>query len=634
MPLTKFQFRPGINREITSYANEGGWHDCDKVRFVKGFPEKIGGWTRYSRYSFLGNARTLNQWTDLNGTALMGVGTNVKFYIEDGGQYYDITPVSSTTAAGDVTFSATDGSSTITVVDATHGASVGDFVIFSGAASLGGNITAGVLNQEYAVATVVDANTYTIQARTAGTSIQSITVDGVLSPTLVAANASDTGNGGASVVGTYLLPTGLDAAVFGTGFGAGPWSRSTWGSASSTTVLAGNLRLWSQDNYGEDLIFNVRNGNIYYWDRSASSGTYQRAVALSSLAGAKNVPTLAKRVIISDTDRHVIAFGCDSLDNPGTLDPMLIRFSSQEDASDWLPTTTNTAGDLRLSSGSEIITAIETRQQILIFTDVSLYAMQYLGPPFTFGVNMISENISIQGPNAGAAVDDMVFWMGNGDFFMYNGSVQKLNCMVRKYIFDDLNYDQGDKVYAATNTAYSEIWWFYPSKNSQANDKYVVYNYAEDVWYFGSMARTSWTDRGHISFPLASGLDGYLYQHESGLDDGSVSPPVAIDSFIQSSPLDIGDGEQFTLIRRVFPDVTFGNSTNSNPSVDITMSVRNISNGSYVKSSTASYYDLAKDQVDFRLRGRQMSFKLASDEVGTTWRLGMPRIDIRPDGRR
>jgi hypothetical protein len=270
----------------------------------------------------------------------------------------------------------------------------------------------------------------------------------------------------------------------------------------------------------------------------------------------------------------------------------------------------------------------------LVFTDVSLYAMQYLGPPFTFGVNMISENISVQGPNAGVAVDDMVFWMGNGDFFMYNGSVQKLNCMVRKYIFDDLNYDQGDKIYAATNTAYSEIWWLYPSSNSQSNNKYVVYNYAEDVWYFGSMARTSWTDRGHIAFPLASGLDGYLYQHESGLDDGSANPPVAIDSFIQSSPLDIGDGEQFTLIRRVFPDVTFGNSTNSNPSVDITMSVRNISNGSYVKSSTASYYDLARDQVDFRLRGRQMSFKLASDEVGTTWRLGMPRIDIRPDGRR
>lgn len=634
MPLTKFQFRPGINREITSYANEGGWHDCDKVRFVKGFPEKIGGWVRYSRYSFLGNARTLNQWTDLDGTALMGVGTNIKFYIEEGGQYYDITPVSSTTAAGDVTFSATDGSSTITVADISHGASVGDFVIFSGATDLGGNITAGVLNQEYVVATVVDADTYTIQSRTADTSIQSITVDGVLSPTLVTANASDTGNGGASVVGTYLLPTGPDAAVFGTGFGAGPWSRSTWGSASSTTVLAGNLRLWSQDNYGEDLVFNVRNGNIYYWDRSASVGTYQRAVTLSSLAGAKNPPTLAKRVIISDTDRHVITFGCDPLDDPGTLDPMLIRFSSQEDASDWLPTTTNTAGDLRLSSGSAIITAIETRQQILIFTDISLYAMQYLGPPFTFGVNMISENISIQGPNAGVAVNDMVFWMGNGDFFLYNGSVQKLNCMVREYIFDDLNYDQGDKVYAATNTAYSEIWWFYPSTNSQANDKYVVYNYAEDVWYFGSMARTSWTDRGHIAFPLASGLDGYLYQHESGLDDGSANPPVAIDSFIQSSPLDIGDGEQFTLIRRVFPDVTFGNSTNSNPSVDITMSVQNISNGSYVKSSTASYYDLARDQVDFRLRGRQMSFKLANDEVGTTWRLGMPRIDIRPDGRR
>lgn len=634
MPLKKIQFRPGINREITSYSNEGGWHDCDKVRFTKGFPQKIGGWTRFSDYSYLGSARALHQWTDLTGNKLMAVGTNLKYYIEEGGKYFDITPIDRVTAAGDITFSASNGSSTITITQTDHGADIGDFVTFSGAVSLGGNITADVLNQEYQVVSVPSTSTYTIQARAAFTTIQDITVDGQLDPTLVVADASDTGNGGSNVVGTYQISVGLDVATFGTGWGAGAWARGAWGSAATTTVLTGNLRTWSQDNFGEDLIFNPRNGNIYYWDRSASAGSYQRAVPLSDLSGASGAPTTARRVIVSNRDRHVIAFACDPVENIGTQDAMLIRFSDQENAADWTPTASNTAGDIRLGSGSEIITAVETRQQMLVFTDSSLHAMQYLGPPFTFGTSMISQNTSIQGPNAVVAVDDAVFWMGSGEFYFYSGAVERLPCMVRSYIFDDFNFSQGDQVYAASNVAHSEVWWFYPSANSTINDRYVVFNYQENTWYYGTMQRTAWTDRSNSAFPLAAGIDGYLYQHESGLDDGSTNPPTPIDSFLQSSPLDIDDGEQFLQIRRVFPDVVFDNSTSADPFVDITMSVRNISRGSYLKSSTGVFYDNDREQIDFRLRGRQMSFKISSDSLGTTWRLGSPRIDIRPDGRR
>lgn len=634
MPLTKLQFRPGINREITSYSNEGGWHDCDKVRFTKGFPEKIGGWVKKGVLSFLGTARAMHPWRDLIGTRLIGLGTDLKFYIEEGGGYNDITPIRATTAAGDVTFAATDGSSTVVVSDVGHGAIAGDFVTFSGAASLGGNVTADVLNQEYQIISVTDTDTYSIQVREAGTSITSITVDGELAPTLVVANSSDTGNGGASTVGAYQINSGLETALYGNGWGAGFWSRGAWGSATDINTLTTNLRTWSQDNFGEDLIFNPHNGGIYYWDRSASYTTYQRAIPISELAGASGAPTIAKHVLVSDRDRHVIAFGCDAVDNIGVQDPLLIRFSDQENAEDWTPTSTNTAGDLRIGSGSEITGVVETRQQTLVFTDTSLHAMQYLGPPFTFGINMISENISLQGPNAGIAVDDMVLWMGETEFYMYNGSVQRIPCSVRSYIFDDFNFGQGAKVFAALNSAHSEVWWFYPSATSANVDKYVVYNYAEQTWYYGSMARSAWVDRGAFENPLAAGLDGYLYEHEVGFDDGSTSPASAIDSFIQSSPIDLGDGEQFLLTRRVFPDIAFKNSTAESPSADVTVNVRNISRGSYVRSATGTYFDDDREQLNMRLRGRQFSFKVSCDNTETTWRLGSPRIDLRSDGRR
>ena len=515
-----------------------------------------------------------------------------------------------------------------------HGAITGDFVTFSGAASLGGNVIAGVLNQEYQITEVIDSDTYNIQVREAGTSIPSITVDGELVPTLVVANSSDTGDGGASVVGAYQVNIGLSTAIFGNGWGAGLWSRGTWGSGTDITTLTTNLRTWSQDNFGEDLIFNPHNGGVYYFDRSASYPSFDRAVAISDLAGSSGAPTTAKQVLVSDRDRHVIAFGCDPVDDIGTQDPMLIRFSDQENVADWTPTATNTAGDLRLGSGSEIVSAYETRQQILVFTDTALYAMQYLGPPFTFGINLISENTSVQGVNSGVAVDDMVFWMGRTEFYMYNGSVQRIPCSVRSYVFDDFNFNQGEKVFAGLNSAHSEVWWFYPSASSNNIDRYVVYNYAEQSWFYGTLARSAWVDRGAFENPLAAGLDGYLYEHEVGFDDGSTAPASAIDSFVQSSPIDIGDGEQFSLIRRVLPDIGFENSTAESPSADVTLSVANQTGGSYLRSATGTFFNNDRNQLDFRLRGRQLSLKVSCDNTATTWRLGSPRVDLRPDGRR
>jgi len=635
MPLTKLQFRPGINREVTNYTNEGGWHDCDKVRFVKGYPEKIGGWQRYSSRSFLGDASAMHQWRTLIGEKLMGIGTGQKYYIEEGQGINDITPIRDTTSAGDVTFSATDGEYEIEVSDTLHGSSVNDFVTFSGAASLGGNITADVLNQEYQIVGIIDEDTYVIEARTANTPISSITVDGQLDPTYVTADASDTGDGGASVVGAYQLNTAPDVVVAGAGWGAGTWSRSTWGSPASVATVTATLRHWSHDNFGEDLIINPRDGGIYYWDRSSSTiGSYARAVELSTLSGASDVPTVAKGIIVSDRDRHVIAFGCDSESDPGTQDPMLIRFSDRENVANWTSTALNSAGELRIDSGSEIIMGVETRQQVLVYTDISLYAMQYLGPPFTFGINMISENITVQGPECAVAVDDMVFWMGQEEFYMYNGAVQRIPCSVRSYVFDDFNQRQGGKVVAGLNSAFSEVWWFYPSANSLVNDRYVVFNYAENIWYIGTLMRAGWIDRGVYERPIAAGLDGYLYEHESGFNDGSSVPAVPIESYIQSSPIDIGDGEQFSLIRRVFPDIVFKNSSNPSPEVDVTLNVRNISGGSYLRSATGIYVDNDRQQLDFRLRGRQMSLKVSADQENSTWRLGSPRVDLRPDGRR
>jgi hypothetical protein len=636
MPLTKLQFRPGVNRETTSYTNEGGWFDVDKVRFRFGMPEKIGGWEKFSGFSYLGTARAMHPWVALDNGRFIGIGTSLKYYLnQDGGSFSDITPIRSTTSAGDVTFAASNGSATITVTDTAHGAVSGDFVTFSGAASLGGNITAAVLNQEYNITEVLTDNTYTIAARTAGTTIQDITVNGALSPTPVSASGSDSGNGGSSTVGAYQISIGLDTSTFGAGWGIGFWGRGTWGSAATTPLVTSTLRVWSHDNFGEDLLINVRNGGIYYWDKT--TGSAARAVSLDSLSGATSTPTIAKQVMVSDRDRHIIAFGCDTEANPGVQDPLAIRFSSQESLTDWASTATNTAGELRLGSGSEIVTAVETRQQILVYTDESLYAMQFLGPPFTFGVNLVSENITTMGPLCAVAVEDNVFWMGQKEFYVYGGTVQRLPCTVRDFVFDDINLNQREKIIAATNTSFSEVWWFYPSESSDTNDRYVVYNYEQQVWYYGAMARSFWMDRGIFDQPIAAGPNNYLYSQETGFDDDG----SALTAYIESSQIDIADGEQFSFIRRMIPDLTFRGSTAGSPSANITVKTRNFPGGNYLQSTSSAVTKSASvpveqftDQVHLRLRGRSFAMRVESTASGVGWRLGSPRLDVRPDGRR
>ena len=617
MPLAKLQFRPGINRESTSYANEGGWFDCDKIRFHQGYPEKFGGWQKYSSSTYLGTARALHNWVALDGSDFMGVGTELKYYIEEGGAYNDITPIRSTTAAGDVTFSATDGSTTITVSDTSHGADENDFVTFSGAVSLGGLITADVLNQEYQIVSVVDADTYTVTSA-------------------VAANASDTGNGGASVVGEYQINVGLNTQVGGTGWGAGTWSRGAWGSASATATDA-ELRLWSHDNFGEDLLINPRDAAIYYWDKTSTLSA--RAVEIGTLSGASNTPTIAKQILVSDNDRHVIAFGCNPLGS-SDQDNLLIRFSDQESLTDWTPTATNTAGDLRLGSGSEFIQAVETKREVLVWTDKTLHSMKYVGPPFTFGLQQLASSITIMGPKAAVAAEDFVFWMGIDNFYVYDGRTSNLPCTVRDYVFEDFNLAQAEKVFAGINSQWGEVIWFYPSSTSDENDRYVVFNYIEKVWYYGNLSRTAWRDRGIRTYPIAAGASGgsnYLYNHEIGVDDDG----SAMEAYIESSQIDIGDGEKFLLINRLIPDLTFTGSSSGSPVANFTLETREypgasydtITSGSVTRSATTPVEQFT-NQLDMRLRGRSFAIKVDSDALGTRWRLGAPRVQLREDGRR
>jgi hypothetical protein len=620
MPLTKLVFRPGINRETTAYANEGGWWDGNLVRFRAGKPESIGGWTRYTLFPMLGTTRSMLTWTTLSGTILTGMGTNLKYYIVLGGTLNDITPIRATTAAGDVTFTATNGSRVITVSDVSHGALVNDFVTFSGAVSLGGNVTAGILNAEHRITRVTGGDTYEITLS-------------------VTANASDVGNGGAAVVGAYQINSGLDTSVYGTGWGTGVWSRGDWNSSSNTAIAGAQLRVWSQDNFGENLIICVHDGGIYYWERSLGVGS--RAVALEDLAGAQAAPTIAKQIIVSERDRHVIAFGCDPEADPGIQDPLIIRFSDQESPAEWRTLPTTTAGELRIGTGSEIICAVQTKQQIIVFTDVSAHAMQYIGDPFTFGLQEVSSSISIMSPNAAVAVGDAVFWMGRNEFYSYDGAVVQIPCEVKEYVFSDLNQQQFLKVNAGHSSSFSEVWWFYPSQNSSENDSYVVYNYEQRIWYYGTMPRTAWQDRNVLGFPLAASPDGYIYYQENGLDDGSVNPPVALTPHIESSVIDMGDGDQFMFATRIIPDLTFRNSTNVSPTATLTIKARNFPGGAYfasdsdpVTKTSSLPVEQFTNQLFTRLRGRSMSLRIESNQTGTAWRLGDPRVDLRTDGRK
>ena len=624
MTLQKAVFNPGINREGTDYSNEGGWFDVNLVRFRKGLPEKFGGWAKNTPNSFLGTCRALHPWVSIEGTKYLGLGTTWKYYIEEGSNFNDITPIRATTAAGDVTFSATDGSSTITVTDTANGSVKNDFVTFTDAVSLGGNITAEVLNQEYQIDTIVDTNSYKIIAKdTSGNT--------------VTANASDTGNGGSSTVGAYQINVGLDVYVPGTGWGVNGWGEGSFGSASSLTVT-NQLRLWTHDHFGENLIINVRGGGIYQW--TENSGTAVRAVDMSSISGANLVPTVGLQVITSEKDRHLIVLGADPINDAGTartgtVDPMLIAFSDQENNLEFEPLITNTAGSLRLSSGSAIIGAVKSRQEIIVWTDTAVYSMQFVGPPFTFAVNLVNEGTGLVGPKAAVTAPSSIFWMGYNNFYSYNGSVQTLPCSVHNYVFGDINLVQSFKINAFTIADKNEVGWFYCSADSNEIDRYVIYNYMENIWTYGQLSRTAWLDAGIENFPRAvSG--GYLYEQETGFDDDG-SPMTNV--FIESSDFDIGEGEQFSFIRRIIPDFKFLENQNDG-SVNIVVKTRNFPGDSLTTSSTSAISQTTQ-QAYVRGRARQLVLRIESNDdahnsgnLGIGWRLGATRIDIKTDGRR
>jgi hypothetical protein len=650
--LQKLQFRPGLNREGTDYANEGGWYDGDKIRFRSGFPEKIGGWTRLSNNTYLGTARSLWNWSTLANANLLGVGTSKKYYVEQGGDYYDVTPFSTIqTALGAAPgpFTATNGSATITVTDATYNPQVGDFLVFSGCASLGGNITAAVLNQEYEVATVPSPTTFTIQAKSPTTGLP------------VLANASDTAKGGATVTASWEVPIGLDLYIVGTGWGAPPWGAGGWGEGY-TSGIGQQLRLWSNDNYGEQLFIAPRGGALYYWipagetyPSGTGGGLTTRAQSLATQSTAAGyagqfVPNQTNQVLSSAIQRFIFAMGANSYD-PGDsetpFDPMLVRWSDQENPYEWVPDVTNQAGEFRLSNGSYIMQARATRQEILIWTDSAIYSMQYLGPPYVWGFQILMDNISVMSPNSMITVNNVTYWMGVDKFYMYSGRVETLPCSLRQYIFADINKDQAYQVFAGSNEAYNEVWWFYCSGTSTAVDKYVIYNYLDRVWYYGTMARTAWLDSGIRQYPMAADYQNLVLYQESSVDDVSGLTAVPINAYVQSSDFDIGDGHNFGFVWRILPDINFNGSNVNTPQVTMTVRPRRNSGTPYGLADsptvisadnygTAGVYSVQEftGQVYTRLRGRQLAFRIESNTLGVSWQLGSPRIDIRNDGRR
>jgi hypothetical protein len=740
MPLQTIKFKPGVNREGTTLANEGGWFESDKVRFRSGYPEKIGGWQKDSgtasatlqppEGSYWGVARSLYNWVNLSGSNLLGIGTNLKYYIQNtvGGDFNDITPLKETTSAGDVTFTATDGSNVITVDDTGSNTQVGDFVTFSDAVTLSGGLSTGTIagtstggatftavaqsstsgdgyGAEFTI-TSDGAGAYTLDAITnagnayavsdtvviAGADLggstpannATITVTAVSSGTITAAvlnaehrvvtvnssaqytivvgvnaNANDTGDGGADTIGEYQISIGSDVFTVGVGWGAGGWSGITtgssdtgWGAGAPAGLGFGiQLRTWSQAAYGQDLIVNPRGDGLYYWENNANPTIFDRAVLLNSASPSPfdtdvDCPEVCNFVLVSDSSRFVLAFGVNDYGS-SDLDPLLVRWSDQENYAVWTPAITNQAGSFRLSAGSEIVCAQQTRQEILVFTDTAVYSMQYQGPPFVWGFQPLGSNSSIAGPNAVVTVHDITYWMGVDKFYVYNGRVQTLPCELRQFVFDDINLSQQFQIFAGINDAFSEVWWYYCSANSDTIDKYVVYNYLENNWYYGNLARTAWVDTPLRNVPVAAGYGGQILYHETGNDDGSVNPPAPIECFIQSSDFDIGEGHNFGFVWRIIPDLTFDGSTTPAPSVDFSVRPRQFpgspygatnnpavtSNNNYNTQRTYNVQQFTP-QVNVRLRGRQMAMRVGSTGLGVAWQLGAPRIDIRPDGKK
>lgn len=703
MPLKKVALKPGVNRENTRYTAEGGYYSCDKIRFRQGTPEKIGGWVPTSVSTFLGVCRSLWAWVTLQFVTLVGVGTNLKFYIERGGVYYDITPVRSSSNLTNP-FAATAGSAVVTVTHAAHGCVTGDYVTYNGATGLGGAITAAALNLEHQV-NVLTTNTYTIT-------------------TSAIATGADTGGGGA-VRAVYQINTGPAYAVPQAGWGAGGWGAGAWGFGATSNA---SMRTWSQGNYGQDIVFGPRGGGVYYWSpgtvgvspltatitvaspavvevsteglvagtpiaftttgalptglvtgttyyvrnpiaaggsatfnisatptgallntTGAGSGTQYispRAQNLTALNGASDVPTVQNMVVVSDVYRFVFAFGCNDLTS-STQNPMLLRWSDQEDAANWTPSATTQAGSLSLSHGSEIVTALQSRQELLVLTDSALYSLQYLGPPYVWGAQLLADNISIEGPNAAVLASGILFWMGVDKFYKYDGRIQTLRCDLRQHVFNDINQNQAAQIFAATNEGFNEIWWFYCSAGATTIDRYVVYNYLEDIWYYGTAARTAWLDSGVLNYPLAATYSNTLVYHENGLDDNVNGTPVAINAHITTSEFDIDDGHAFGFVWRIVPDITFRGSTTASPQVTMSLlplknsgsgytdpaSVGGDSSGAITRTATVPI-EAFTQYINVRVRGRQMAFKIESNQLGATWQLGSPRIDVRVDGRR
>ena len=652
MPLSKIQFQPGVNREGTSSSAEGTWYDVDKVRFLSGLPQKIGGWVRDGGLSasalqppagsYWGIARALWNWSSLVGANLLAVGTHLKYYVQNtsGGDFNDVTPIRRVSVAGSTTFSATDGSDIITVTEAGHNSIPGDFVTFSGAVGLGGDVTASILNAEHRVVTFISSTQYTIRVS-------------------VAADASDTGDGGASTVASYQINVGAPQFTIGVGWGAGGWSGLNagapdvgWGDPAPIGVCLGiQLRTWSQANYGQDLIINPRGGPLYYWKNNANPQIFDRAVLLAPGSPAPfdtdaNCPEACNQVMVSDASRFVLAFGTNDFGETA-IDPLLVRWSDQEDYSVWTPAITNQAGSFRLSAGSQIITAQQTRQEILVWTDTALYSMQYQGPPFVWGVQPLATNTTVLGPNVVQTVHDVTYWMGADKFYIYNGRVQTLPCSVRQYVFRDINLSQQFQFFAGINDGFNEVWWFYCSANSSTIDRYVVFNYVESSWYYGTMARTAWVDVALREVPVAAGYDGQILYHEKGTDDSTTTPPTPIEAYIQSADVDIGDGHNFAFIWRMLPDVNFDGSDSSAPSVNLELRPRQFPGTGYSASTenpvvsansfvNQKVYTVQRftPQVNVRVRGRQIALRVSSDSLGTAWQLGTPSFDIRQDGRK
>lgn len=702
MALKKLQLKSGVNKENTRYTNENGWFVSEKIRFRQGTPEKIGGWVRISATTFLGVCRSLWNWITLSSINLIGVGTNLKFYIESGGAYNDITPIRATSTINNNPFALT-ASTTVTVTDTTHGSYTGDFVTFSGATAIGGggtNVTATVLNQNFQI-TVINDNTYTV----------------VISVTPNATAIAASPGGGARVMAAYEIRTGPAYAVAITGWGGGPWGSGTWGVGTNSF---NSIQLWTQNNFGEDLIYAPRGGGIYYWSAQigvtslnftvtiaspgvvtaalrdgtavmlnttgalptglsvgvvyyvvgstgttcnlaltyggtaiittgSQSGTHSfspRGINITQLGGASDCPTIQNTIFVADTSRFVFAFGCNDYSST-VQDPMLIRWSDQESVTDWTPSATNQAGSVRLSHGSKIITCVQTRQEIVVFTDSALYSLQYQGPPAIWSSQLLGDNISLIGPNAAIAASGVIYWMGVDKFYKYNGRIQTLRCDLLRYIYQEINLAQASQVFAATNEGFNEVWWFYCSATSTTIDLYVIYNYTEDVWSYGTLGRTAWLDSGLRDYPLAATYSYNLVNHEQGNDDNVSGTPAAISALIGSAEFDIDDGDHFGFVWRMLPDITFRGSDAASPQVTMTLipmqnsgsgynnpiSVGGNSSATVTRTST-SVIEQFTGQVYVRVRGRQMIIQIESNQLGCAWQLGSPRIDIKQDGRR